>query len=569
MAKRGFAVVAILLSLVLFASPATSQTVPSTKNVAEAPPAEKIEAAPTAVVSEIETKPITIKQEMRGLRKGRSEEMPYLDKGHIKQVIDRRMVERRRAFKTTEAKGLYQVIERALEVYTPAKAAKERISLARRRIVVAARELLPGGSFAFQLRKGSLSGSAFTGNDYHLTMTVPVFRGGILWNTFLREKTEYRAVKKEYDAVINEMVDDVSAAYFEFSRARGVLEDRRKLKERAEKQQNISKQKHDNGLISEIEYLNVESMTGQLFYDVETAHQEFELAKLELEHFLDVDDLSEVHIEKLYDANEMIQKEQPLYPAMPGEVEKNILEGQLLEDYVDLAYRHRPELQVEAERLRSARLDERIARGAFLPKVDLTMEFGELGESFLVVADDPTHRPEWRLSLEMGGNLLGNKIKYTLDDEQNAPNVSQFLQGAGSRTKRKGMEIGILDGLDDYAESKEAQVKKLEQIVELEKKEQEVIREVKEAYFDYHKSRIQVESSLKRNQYRQKLTELAKIRLGKAEIEISDYLQAELDLAEEGEQLHESLADFYKAKSRLNKAIGIRDYLPMEERYGI
>ena len=165
--------------------------------------------------------------------------------------------------------------------------------------------------------------------------------------------------------------------------------------------------------------------------------------------------------------------------------------------------------------------------------------------------------------------MARNKVKYIFDHDENAPSISQFLQGTGSTIFKKRMEMGVLNGLQDYAELKEAQVKKLEQVVELEKKEQEVIRQVKEAYFDYHKASIQVESTLKRNQYRHRLVELASVRLGKTEIEISEYLQAELDLAEERKKLHGALADLYKAKSKLNRAIGIRDFLPMGERYGV
>ena len=194
---------------------------------------------------------------------------------------------------------------------------------------------------------------------------------------------------------------------------------------------------------------------------------------------------------------------------------------------------------------------------------------GELGEAFIANSTNPPHHAEWHLTLEVSQNILGNKMKYIHGHDQNAPSVSQFLQGTGSVVKKDRMEIGILNGLQDYAELKEAQVKKLERIVELEKKEREVIREVKEAYFDYQKSRIQVESSLKRNQYRYRLAELSKIRLAKAEIEISEYLQAQNDLAEERKKLHGALADLYKAKSKLNRSIGIRDFLPMEEKYGV
>jgi outer membrane protein TolC len=568
MAKRRLGVLPVVLSILVSIPSAYSQPIPSAKNVAEPASGEPVEAKAN-VPMEIDGRSVAIREEVKRLREERRDQMPYLDRGYIKGAVNRKSVLEKRAFEAKKKKTLEEVIERALEVHTPAKAAKERISLAKRRIIVAGRELLPGGSFAFQLRKGSLSGSGFTGNDFHVTFNVPVFRGGLLWNTFLREKAEYRAAKKEYDGVVNEMVDEVASAYFEYNRALGVLEDKETFTEKAKKQQSLSKQKHDQGLISEIEYLNVESMVGQLFYDAETAEQEFELAKLELEHLLHVEDLKENEIERLHDINGLIEKGGATYPAVTGEVEKNVWEGQALEDFVELAYRHRPELQVEAEKLRAARLEEKIARAAFLPKVDLVMEFGELAEAFTSAADDPPHNEDWRFSLEMGANVLGNKIKYTLDDDQKAPNVSQFLQATGSRTKRKGMEVGLLNGLDDYAESKEAQVKKLEQIVELEKKEQEVIRDVKEAYFDYHKSRIQVESILKRSQYRQRLAQLAEIRLSKAEIEISEYLEAETEFADEREKLHEALADYYKARSRLNKSIGIRDYLPIEERYGL
>jgi outer membrane protein TolC len=556
-----------LANLLLFPSFYT-QAVTSTDAVSPVKATEQIPGE-TKPVLEVGATPISIKQEVKLLREDEQRKMPYLDGGHIKEWINRRSLEKKKAFKEKEKATLSDLIDRALQIHTPAKAAQERVTLAKRRILVAGRELLPSADFAFTLRKGALGGSAFTGSDYHMTFQLPIFRGGILWNSFLRERAEYRAAKKEYDAVVNDLLSDVAEAYFEFNRARETLEDHQQIKRDAEKQRQMSKQKYDQGLISEVEHLNVDSMVGEIYYDVESASQEFELAKLELEQYVDVDQIDEVKIESLYDTTAMIKKAVAARPAAAGEVEKTLIRGQSLDELVDLAYQNRPELQVETARLRATRLEEKIARGAFLPRVDLLMEFGELGESFLQFADDPPHFPEWHLSLEMGGNVLGNKIKATIDDDQNGPSVSQFLQGAGSRTKRRGMEIGILNGLRDYAETKEAQVKKLEQIVELEKKEQEVIRDVKESYFDFNKSQIQVESSLKRNQYRERLAELAAIRLERAEIEISEYLQALVDLTDERERLHEALANYYISKAKLNKAIGVRDYLPVQERYGL
>lgn len=524
-------------------------------------------ASKPKIVLEPERMTFPVKEEVKILRQERRQKMPYLDRGYLKETISLRSLQAKQTFVQKEEKTLKEVIHRSTEVYTPVKAAKEKMTLAKRRILVATRELFPEMSLNFELRKGSLSRDAFSGRDYHLTFRLPVFRGGILWNTLRREKAEYRAAKKDYDATLNELVEEASKAYFEFNRARETYEDKEAMVQRAERQHTLSKKKFEQALISEIEYLNVESMAGQFRYDLETAEQELELAKLELQRFLDLDVRDQIAVTALYDAEALIEKAKPPSPGAGEGPEKRLSLGRTLDEFIDLSYQNRPELQVEAEQLRASRLEEQIKRGVFLPRADLLMEFGEMGESFIKDADDPTHHPEWRLGLEVSSNLFGSKVKYTFDNDENAPSVAQFLQGSGSQVTRRKMEVGILDSLKDYAELKEAQVKKLEQVIELEKKEREVIRDVKEAYFDYHKAQIQVESSLKRNQYRQKLIELAQLRLEKAEIEISDYLQAESDLAEERSRLHRALADLFKSKSKMNRAIGIPDFLPMEEQY--
>ena len=232
--------------------------------------------------------------------------MPYRDRSYINEAINPDALRTKQEFVEKRQKDLKEVIGRAVEVYTPAKAAKERISLGKRRILVGAGELLPGGFFNFDIRRGQLSADAFKGDDYHVSFRVPVFRGGILWNTLLKERAEYRAAKKEYDAVINELVEEVSSAYFEYNRALQGYQDKQGLAQKARKQHVISKKKYERALISEIESLNVESMAGQMQYEVETAEQELELAKLELQRYLDLDITEEIQIKPFYDIDELI-----------------------------------------------------------------------------------------------------------------------------------------------------------------------------------------------------------------------------------------------------------------------
>lgn len=508
-------------------------------------------------------------EEVKIRRAEKRKKMPYLDRRYVKETINRKTIEAQFAFTQKEAKTLDAAIARSIEASTTIQASKERIALARRKILLAARELLPSFDFSFELPVGNLSGDPFSGRKYHSLFKLPLFRGGILWNTLRMENARYQSARKEYEAVTNELVDEVSKAYFEYNRAQEVYSEKKALAEGAKRQYEISRQKFQGALISEIEYLNVESMSGQLQYEVETAQQELELAQLELLRFLHLDYDEKIEIMPLYLVDQLIEKANPKAQKEEAKAEENLALKQTLEEFIDLAYRNRPDLQGEAAKMRASRLEEQIYRGSFLPRVDLTMEFGKLGEAFTRIAGEPATSREWRLGLELSQNLAGNKVKYTFDNDENAPSISQFLQGTGSRVISRKLEVGALNGLQDYVDLKEAQVKKLEQVIELEKKEQKVIREVKEAYFDYHKAEIQVQSSLKRNQYRARLVELSRLKLEKAETEISDYLQAQFDLSEERKKLHGALADLFKAKSKLNRAIGIRNYLPMEERYGV
>ncbi|MBI4711190.1 MAG: TolC family protein, partial [Candidatus Omnitrophica bacterium] len=165
--------------------------------------------------------------------------------------------------------------------------------------------------------------------------------------------------------------------------------------------------------------------------------------------------------------------------------------------------------------------------------------------------------------LELNWNVGGNKVNYTFDRSQKAPSITQFDQASGSYLRKNGLTFGVLDGLDAFVNVKQAEVDKLNQVVELEKAEKQVLQDVKQAYYDYQKSVIQVNSTVKRLEYRKRLGEFAEHRLSKKEIELSEYLQAESDLVREKGELHKALKEYFSAKAALNHAVGIQDFFNM------
>lgn len=532
---------------------------------------------PRVEISQDELTRQAIRDRVRALRQERMRAMPYLDRGFVRKSIYPKKVQEKLAFVQGGEKKLQDLVARAVQAHTPAQAAKERISLARRRILVAVRQLFPEVTYNYEDREGFQSDQKFNGRDYNFELRQPIFRGGILWNTLLQERAELKAAEKEYDKIIQDVVRDVSTAYFEYSRAKQVADDRLEAISRMERYAVISDQKFREELISEIEHLNVQSLFSQMKYDYETAKQELELAKLDLQSYLDIDAEDDVQTATIYDMSALVEKASaetaadadPLSPesesAAPAAAA--IPEAPELKGLVDMAYGHRAELQVEAAKLASAQLKERIRLGELLPRADIVLEMGALGEAFDSDATRPKKRNEFRAMLEFSWNAAGNTIKYDFENDENAPSVTQFQSSSGTQTTRNKFSVGLFDGLDALADVKEAEAEKLDQIVELENAEKEVIQDVKQAYYDYQKASIQVKSSMQRLNYRQRLAQLSKHRLEQNEIQVSEYMQAEIDSLSERAELHKALNDYFTAKASLNRAVGIQDYMPIEESY--
>lgn len=539
-------------------APAQAQDTPAPAAVPAPPPAS----------AAITKAPQTVKEEVKLLREERKTQMPYLDRGFIRSEITPQKLREKQQFLEQNQKNLNDIVARAIQVYTPARAAHERISLAKRRIIVALRNLFPEASFIFDPKRGELSDQPYHASHYRFNFRQPLFRGGILWNTLLQEKAGLEASQKEYQSILEDLVSEVSEAYFEYNRAYQVVANQEEALGGIRSYVDISKRKFSEGIISEIENLNVESLFSQLQYDFETSKQELELAKLNVQKFLDLTMDDPIEVRPLYDLKYMVSLEEAAGSEATSESDLFKSEKKMLPlgELVDLAYLNRARLQVEASKLQAARLDERVKMGEFLPHADAIVEFGKLGEAF--DPEQPSLKREFNFGIELNWNAGGSKLQYAYVHNQAAPSVSQFRQTSGTHIVENRFKAGILDGLEDFAKIKEAEVARLDQVAELEKAEKEVIQDVKQAYFDYQKAQIQVKATLQRVGYRRRLGTLAKHRLEKNEIQVSEYLQSEIDLIQEISALHKALADYFTAKSKLNHAIGKRDYFPIEGFYG-
>ena len=467
-------------------------------------------------------------QQVQAMRDERAREMPYLDKVYIRTSITPFKVQQKEEFLKGGSKDLQDLIVRAKSVHTQAKAAHENIALYNRRVLLALRKLFPEATFNFNHREGVLSSNAFSGKDWNVTLRQPIYNGGVLWNTLLQEKANLEAAKKQYDKTLAELVFDISRAYFEYQRTLQTAEENSAAVEKMKRFAEMSQEKFNEKIISEIEHLNVQSLYSQMQFDLESANQELEIAKLDLQKYLDLSVNDQITLSKIYNLDDVIEGQAiPAGSAVGTKTLPDVFKGEgkapELSKLIDLSYGHRPELQVEAAKLQAARLGERIRWGEFLPKANLSYHFGALGEAYLDpesayqqtvgggngIKNDPIFKKQWQLLLELNWNVGGNKLSYNFDRDQKAPSITQYDQASGSYLRKNGLNFGVLDGLDAFVNVKQAEVDKLNQVVELEKAEKQVLQDVKQAYYDYQKALIQANSTVKRLEYHKRLRDFA------------------------------------------------------------
>ncbi len=476
--------------------------------------------------------------------------------------------------------GFYDTIDdcmiSASENHLPLIIAKEKISLAKRKLVKSVRELFPGIMLSYEHDRGFKiykddpdktnnvnESQQFRREKIRASFTQPIFKGGALWNQVKADRANLQAAKYEYRKVELDLMIEVVRAYLTLVSSKTTYEYKRKLYMKLKNLEAVSREKQEAQIISEVEHLNVTSQLSQLEHDVASAREDYELNLIEFKKVLHLDIDEPVSVDTLnssflnwledYINSEEIKKED---------------ESSKLKELEKIAYENRPEFMIRKYKLTASKYEEKVANSGWLPQVNLIAEFGQKAEAYMSVDNNPPWDEEHRIGIEFKWNFGGNTARYNYDKNRQgtgveATDIDVGTDGYYDRVNNIG--ISVLDGLERFSVVKEAEIKKKESLLELDLAQKDIVSEVKEAYYAYNRALIKLKSVFKKIKYREKLVSLARHRSEINEIEISEYIQAELDLANENENLIKSVVDFFLSKVSLNRAIGKSDYLSLKD----
>ncbi|MBU0759188.1 MAG: TonB family protein [Candidatus Omnitrophica bacterium] len=456
-------------------------------------------------------------------------------------------------YRTTENKiegeklDLYNIndaVDIALENQMAAKIASEEVELARLKLREAHRALFPASSLNYMETIGQTTGSTqdFTDKEYKLKFEYPLYYAGRLKYAVEQAISNVNASRHNYDKALQEIRIEVETGFYAYLASKLNLETQKTLLDQTQKIFDIAKKRFDMGLTTRSEFLQVESQIKQINYQMTSSNNDMEMAKLTLAQAMGIENPDK--LESVIDTDINLVELKPIYLDFE------------FEDYLEMAFRNRPDLKAKEYMVEFNEYEKKISESKDRIKVDLTGSYGKSGGAY--ETETLNMDKDWFIGLKVSKPLGSNTLSTSYTKEETSEK-----HGQTSRTSSisKAVELGLLDGMQAFSERKSAEIGFKKAKEDLQKARELVIKEAKESYLNYKKGLVQVNTNLDKIKYREEELKITKARTELNEIPISELIKAYMSLSDEKLFYIESIGSLYQALAKLNKATGYALFL--------
>ncbi len=456
--------------------------------------------------------------------------------------------------------SMKEAIEIGLTNSMAAKAAKKRVEVARSKLTEARRALFPtvqaviernGGKVGGRLKNNiqdqnpladletNASGREYKGESQKINITQPLFYGGELVLTVKQAEQNLKSAEADFQKSKFELIHQIRVAYVTAVKAEYNAQYQTELAKAVEKlHRNVLKQ-NEQKLISQIDYLNVESQYQQVLFQSKSAKSDLLSSRMLLRQAVGMDDGRPLPVELRLDVHRI----DPQY-----------------EDLVRIALKNNPEVKVRLAALESARLGVRIFTAKKYPRIDLRGSYGRLGEAYRddqakaqSLEGDLDTEKEWFIGVQGSMPIGPNSVEYSTTKNVYGPTV---LALTGSEAYRHRLAFNFLDKFSEITDEKSAQALLLQTESELDKAENDTKVKVRDDFYTLQKSLIQLDSSIARTQYQEKQNAILEYMMGLQETTPSNYIEGLIEHAQDRFAFVQAVTDYDIAVSSLSVSVG-------------
>ncbi len=426
------------------------------------------------------------------------------------------------------------------------QATKKKIEVAESKIVEAKRALFPTVQLITEENQGLVSKRFYKGRNYKINVNQPLFYGGELVYTVKQAEENLKSSKKEYLKQRGEFIHQVRTSFYGVVKAEYNVQYQIEIYDKLNGYYKRAKEEKKQQIISEVDYLNIESRYYEVFYQLESAKSDFLAANLILRQSMGLDPDRAVPV----DLKLRFTKVNP-----------NMAE------LAELALKNNPDIQIKYSAVESAIYGVRVFQAKKYPRVDLRGSYGHLGEIFkdTKAIEDDNHdldlEKEWFLGIHGSMPFGPHSAEYDFSKHVYGPTV---LALTGSEDRRGRVQINLFDKLAEITDEKGAQAALLQAQADLNKSRDDVVLKVREELYNLEKSNIQVDASAAKYRYQHKQVAILEYLLGHQETTVDNVWDEMIQEAQNKFAFIQAVTDHELAFSSLAVTIGDPDYFEAE-----
>jgi outer membrane protein TolC len=187
--------------------------------------------------------------------------------------------------------------------------------------------------------------------------------------------------------------------------------------------------------------------------------------------------------------------------------------------------------------------------------IDASGFYGRAGGAF---KDDPNnpfmYRKSWNAGVEASMFFLGNSVKGTGTKDRTAPDYGELTATA---TSGFTASMGLLDGFKLIGDARQASINREKAFYDREQGRRNIEVEVREAYYNIQKAKIQIRGAEQELEFRRKELGISRQKERMNLIEPSQSMQAEVAYGDAVNSWEEAVSFYKVSLASLEKAVGM------------
>ena len=232
-----------------------------------------------------------------------------------------------------------------------------------------------------------------------------------------------------------------------------------------------------------------------------------------------------------------------------------------LYECLEAAANNHPDILVNKFVVESSEYGERIAKGKEGFRVDLTGFYGKADSYYNT--EQKNLQDDWNIGVKVSKPFWFATPSYSFTKEKTSRKVGQ-TDRTGTTVNAGELALLDKDSLALGSEIEESKIAKQKAENDLIDTRRQLALSVKESYYNYQESVLQVKNALEKVRFHEEALKVARVQSELNEALQSQLLESLIQLVDEKSVYIKALSDYNLAIIKLNNAIGIRGYFKID-----